>query len=49
MASLVQSGMHGSINTDNTTANLLYVIQFISESYLLQNNSAIDEQAITAG
>ena len=30
--SLVQSGLYGAINTDDTTANLFYVIQFISEA-----------------
>ena len=30
MASLVQSGMYGDINTDDTTTIGLYVIQFIS-------------------
>ena len=28
MASLVQSGMYGAINTDDTIANGFYVIQF---------------------
>ena len=36
MASLVQSGMYGAINTDDTTTNGFYVIQFISEAYTLQ-------------
>ena len=36
IASLVQSGMYSAINTDDTTANRLYVIQFISEAYMLQ-------------
>ena len=30
MSSLVQSGMYVSIDTDDTTTNGLYVIQFIS-------------------
>ena len=32
MASLVQSGMHGAINRDDTTQNEFYVIQLISEA-----------------
>ena len=49
MASLVQSGMHGAINTDYTTKNVFYVIQFISEAYTLQNNTTIYGQIISAG
>ena len=30
MASLVQSGMYGAINTDDATKNGFYVIQFLS-------------------
>ena len=48
MASLVQSGMYGAINTDDTTTNGLCVIQFISESYTLQNNTTIDGKVISA-
>ena len=39
MASLVQSGMHGAIKTDDRTTNGFYVIQFISEAYRIQNNA----------
>ena len=35
MASLVQSGMYGAINTYDTTKNGFYVIQFLSEAYTL--------------
>ena len=49
IASLVQSGMYGAINTDYTTANIFYFIQFISEAYTLQNNTKIDGQVISAG
>ena len=49
MASLVQSGMYGSINTDDTTTNGLYFIQFISEAYTQQNNTTIDGKFIYAG
>ena len=49
MASLVQSGMYGAINIYDTTTNGLYVIQFISEAYTLQNNTQIGVQVISAG
>ena len=49
MASLVQSGIYGTINIDDTTKNGLYVIQFISEVYMLNNNKTIDGQVISAG
>ena len=49
MASLVQSGMYGAINTDENTSNVLYFIQFLSEAYTLQNNTTIDGQVISAG
>ena len=37
MASLVQPGMYGAIHTDDNTKNGFYVIQFISEAYMVQN------------
>ena len=49
MASLVQLGMYGTINIDDTTSNGLYVIQFLSDAYTLQNNTAIDRQVISSG
>ena len=49
MSSLVQSGMYGSINTEDTKTNGFYVIQFISEAYTLQNNTQIDGQVIYDG
>ena len=49
MASLVQFGMHGTHNTDDITTNGLYVIQFLSDSYTLQNNTTIDGQVISSG
>ena len=49
MASLVQSVMYGSINTDDTTTNRLYIIQFVSEAYTLKNNTTIYGQVISAG
>ena len=49
MASLVQSGIYGAINTDYTTKNGFCVIQFLSEEYTLQNNITIDGQVISTG
>ena len=49
MASLVQSGMYGAINTDDTTTNGFYIMQFLSDSYTLQNNTTIDVQVIYSG
>ena len=49
MASLVQSGMYCAINTYYTKKHLLYVIEFFSEAYTLQNNTTIDWQVISAG
>ena len=49
MASSVQIGMYGAINTYDTTTNGFYVIQFLSDSYTLRNNTTIDVQVISAG
>ena len=49
MTSLVQSVMYGVINIYDTTTNVFYVIQFISEAYTLQNNTTIYGQVIYAG
>ena len=49
MASLVQSGMYGDINKDDTTTNGFYVTKFISEEYMLQDYTKIDEQVISSG
>ena len=48
MASLVQSGMYGDINTSDNTPNGLYVIQFISVAYMLQKNTVIYGQVISS-
>ena len=48
MAPLVQSGMHGPINTADNTSNIFYVIQFISEAHTLQKNTTIYGQVISA-
>ena len=44
VASIVQSGMYGSINTDYTTTNGFDVIQFISEAYTLQKIQQLMEK-----
>ena len=49
MASLVQQGKYGVINTADTTTNWFYVNKFLSEAYTLQNNTKIDGQIISAG
>ena len=49
MASLVQPGMYGAIKTDETTTNVFYIIQFISEAYTLKNSTIIDGHVISAG
>ena len=49
MASLFQLGMYGAINTDYTTTNGFYVIQFLSDAYTLQSNATIDGQVISDG
>ena len=49
MASLFQSGMYGVINRYDTTTNVFYVTQFISEAHTLQNNTTIDGQVIYVG
>ena len=49
MASLVQLGMYGAINTDYTTINGFYVIQFVSDADTLQSNRKIDGKAVSDG
>ena len=41
--------MYIAINTDETKIHRFYVIQFLSEAYMLQNNTTIDRQVISAG
>ena len=48
MASLVQLGIYGATNTDDTTTNGLNFIQFLSNAYTLQINTLIDGQVIFA-
>ena len=47
MASSVQSGKYGAINTTNRATNVFYVIMFKSEAYTLQDNTTIDGKIIT--
>ena len=42
MASLVESGTYGSINTTDTSTNGFYVMMFTSGAYTLQENTKID-------
>ena len=49
MASLVESGTYGAINTTDTSTNGFYVIMFTSGAYTLQENTTIYGQIITAG
>ena len=49
MASLVESGKYGAINTTYTSTNGFYVIMFTSGAYTLQENSKSNGQIITAG
>ena len=48
MASFVESGKYGAINTTVTATNGVYIIVFTSEAYTLQDNTTIDGQIITA-
>ena len=49
MASSVESGKYGAINTTDMKTNGFYVIMFTSESYKIQDNTTIDGHIITAG
>ena len=49
MASLVESGKYGSINTTYTSTNGFYVIMFTSGAYTIQENTTTDGQIINAG
>ena len=49
MASLVESGTYGAINTTDTSTKVFYAIMFTSGAYKLQGNTTIDGQIITAG
>ena len=47
MASLVQSSKYGAIDTNEKSINVYYVIKFISQEYIVQNNITIDEHILT--
>ena len=49
MASLVQYGKYGAINTIDTSAMVYYVINCFSEAYNLQDDTTFDEQIISSG
>ena len=49
MASLVEFGKYGAINTTYTSTNRFYVIMFTSGAYTLQENTTIDGQILIAG
>ena len=47
MASLVQYGRYGVVNTADTTTNGFYGILFVSDAYTLKNNTTIDGKNIS--
>ena len=49
MASLAESGAYGAINTTDISTYGFYVIMFTSGAYILQENTTIYGQIITAG
>ena len=49
MASLVQSSKYGAIDTNEKSINVYYVIKFISQEYIVQNNTTIDEHILNYG
>ena len=49
MASLVESGKYGAINTTYTSTNGFYVIMFTSGAYKIRENTKIDGKIITVG
>ena len=49
IASLVESGKYGAINTTDKSTNGFYVIIFKTGAYKIQENTTIDRQIITAG
>ena len=46
MASLLESGKYGAINTTYTSTNGFYVNMFTSGAYKLQENTTIDGKII---
>ena len=49
MASSIESGTYGEINTTDTSTNGFYFIMSTSSAYTLQENAKIDGKIITAG
>ena len=49
MASLVEYGKYGAINTTDTSTNSFYVMLFTSGTYTLQENTTIYGQILIAG
>ena len=49
MASLVQYGKYGAINTTDTSAMVYYAIKFVLEESTLQEYTACDGQIISDG
>ena len=49
MTWLFQSGKYGAINTADTSTTIFYVMKFISEAYMLQNNTTVEGKNICAG
>ena len=49
IASLVESGKYGAINTTDTSTNGFYAILFTSGVYTPQENTTIDGQILIAG
>ena len=49
MASLVQSGKYGAMNTTETPAMGYYVIKFVSEPYTLPDETTCDGQISSSG
>ena len=49
LASLVQLGMYGAINTDDTTKNGFYVIKLISYVYTLQKIQQLMDKLFLMG
>ena len=49
MSELVQTGQYGAINTTDTYIMGYYVVELISETYTLQEETICDGKIITAG
>ena len=49
MASLVQSGKYGAMDTTGTSTMGYYVIKFVSESYTLQYDTTCNGVIVSAG